>query len=669
MISNSSNERSPGSGGLAVRRFTSPWPVWSGEATCEQEDQGLGALGIGSGFERGQRRAMIGVTLGHSVQGRVAMADKETDPRTPLSALSGQRRLAAVLSADVVGYTRLMESDEEATHARLMRLRDLVLEPTLKRHGGRVVKNTGDGFLAMFDSAMAALEGAKEMQRAIMASELAASDKHRIAFRMGVNVADVIVEAHDIFGDGVNVAARLQSLAEPNGIVISGAVAEDLGGTFGMDAVDLGPMHVRNRAHQVRVVSLRFADAPLSAVGESEPGYASRPSIAVLPFRKLATIDDDYFADGIVDNIIHALAGLKELLVIARGSTLGFGAGAVDVQAIGSALGVRYVLYGSAQRSGGTLRIRTELIDTSSAEVIRSDQHDGGLSDLFTLQDRITEDIVKTIAPKVREQELKRALRKHPQNMTAYDLVLQALDLLNSLDYPRFALARGLLQRAMSIDPGYAPSFSYAAWWHSYRIGQEWSRDFPMDASEAIRLADNALKLDPSDALALAVNGHEQSYLRKNYVAALDCFDQALEACPNLATAWTLKAVTLCFMGDGPGALDAANRGLRLSPVDQQVFFAEHILAQAHYINGDFDEAVAWSERAERHNARLTSNLRTLIASLVASGRVVEAREAARRHGVLSPHFSLAAWASRTPMVARVLQPRLEMLRKAGLPD
>jgi adenylate cyclase len=612
---------------------------------------------------------MIGVTLGHSVQGRVAMADKDTDPRTPLSALSGQRRLAAVLSADVVGYTRLMESDEEATHARLMRLRDLVLEPTLKRHGGRVVKNTGDGFLAMFDSAMAALEGAKEMQRAIMASELAASDKHRIAFRMGVNVADVIVEAHDIFGDGVNVAARLQSLAEPNGIVISGAVAEDLGGTFGMDAVDLGPMHVRNRAHQVRVVSLRFADAPSSAVGESEPGYASRPSIAVLPFRKLATVDDDYFADGIVDNIIHALAGLKELLVIARGSTLGFGAGAVDVQAIGSALGVRYVLYGSAQRSGKTLRIRTELIDTSSAEVIRSDQHDGGLSDLFTLQDRITEDIVKTIAPKVREQELKRALRKHPQNMTAYDLVLQALDLLNSLDYPRFALARGLLQRAMSIDPSYAPSFSYAAWWHSYRIGQEWSRDFPMDASEAIRLADTALKLDPSDALALAVNGHEQSYLRKNYVAALDCFDQALEACPNLAIAWTLKAVTLCFMGDGPGALDAANRGLRLSPVDQQVFFAEHILAQAHYINGDFDEAVAWSERAERHNARLTSNLRTLIASLVASGRVVEAREAARRHGVLSPHFSLAAWASRTPMVARVLQPRLEMLRKAGLPD
>jgi tetratricopeptide (TPR) repeat protein len=291
------------------------------------------------------------------------------------------------------------------------------------------------------------------------------------------------------------------------------------------------------------------------------------------------------------------------------------------------------------------------------------------LSDLFNLQDRITEDIVKTIAPRVREQELKRALRKHPQTMTAYDLVLQALELLNSLEYPRFALARGLLQRAMTIDPTYAPAFSHAAWWHSYRIGQEWSRDMAMDAREAVRLAETALKLDPSDALALAVYGHEQSYLRKNYAAALDYFGQALEACPNLALAWTLKAVTLCFIGDGPGALEAANRGLRLSPIDQQVYFAEHILAQAHYMNGDFDEAVIWSERAARHNPHLMSNLRTLIASLVACDRMEEAREAARRHCELSPHFSLAAWAERTPMVEKVVRPRLEMLRKAGLPD
>lgn len=597
------------------------------------------------------------------------MADDELLPNRPVSSPSGHRRLAAVLAADVVGYTRLMESEEESTHTRLMRMRGSILEPTLKRYGGRIVKNTGDGFLAMFDSALAAVDFAKDMQRAVMAAEQVIAHEMRIAFRVGINIADVLIEEHDIYGDGVNVAARLQSLSEPNGIVVSGAVAEDIGGSFGMDAVDLGPMHVRNKVHPVRVVSLRFTDAPFSGVGEGEPGYAARPSIAVLPFRKLATGDDEYFADGIVDNIIHALAGLKELLVIARGSTLAFGSGAIDIQAVGSALGVRYVLYGSVQRSQHHLRIRTELIDASTAEVIRADQHDGSLGDLFKLQDQITEDIVKTIAPRVREHELKRALRKHPQNLTAYDMVLQALELLNSLDYPRFAVARGLLQRAMSIDPTYAPAFSHAAWWHSYRIGQEWSRDFAMDAKEAIRLAEFALKLDPGDALALAVYGHEQSYLRKNYSAALEYFAQALETCPNLAIAWTLKAVTLCFTGDGPGAIAAASRGLRLSPIDQQVYFAEHILAQAHYINGDFDEAVMLSERAERHNARLTSNLRTLIASLVACGRLDDAREVAKRHSELSPHFSLAKWVARTPMVDKVVQPRLEMLRRAGLPD
>lgn len=595
------------------------------------------------------------------------VADQDAVPVSKPIAHPTKRRLAAVLAADVVGYTRLMETDEEGTHQRLMHLRDTVLEPTLARYGGHIVKNTGDGFLAMFDSALAAVEGAKEIQRVVMASERTQAEDRHIAFRMGVNIADVIVEDHDIYGDGVNIAARLQSLSEPNGIVVSGAVAEDIGGSFGMDAVDLGPMHVRNKAHPIRIVSLRFADAPMSGAGEVEPGYAGRPSIAVLPFHDAGGTADDYFADGIVDNIIHALAGLKELLVISRSSTLGFGGGESDVRAIGSALGVRYVLYGSVQRGGTRLRLRTELVEASTAEVIRSDQHDGELSDLFSLQDRITEDVVKTIAPRVREQELKRALRKHPQNMTAYDLVLQALDLMSSLDYPRFALARGLLQRAMSVDPTYAPAASYAAWWHSYRIGQEWSRDVAMDASEAVRLAELALKLDPSDALALALYGHEQAFVRRNYAAALESLGQAIEACPNLSIAWTLKAATLCFMGDGAGALDAANRGLRLSPLDQQVFFAEHILAQAHYINGDFDEAIIWSERAARRNPRLTSNLRTLIASLVAAGRIEEAREVARMHGELSPDFSLAAWSARTPMVERVLKPRLEMLRKAGL--
>src|SRR5436190_1921961 len=358
-------------------------------------------------------------------------------------------RLAAVLAADVVGYTRLMELDEEGTHSRLMNLRFSVMQPIMTRQQGRIVKNTGDGFMAMFETAEAALQSAKDMQCAVTGAEASVPIDRRITFRMGVNVADVIVEDHDIYGDGVNIAARLQSHAEPGGIVISGLVAEHVGGTLGMHAVDLGQMQMRNLSNPVRVLSLRLPDAPAPVVGEVQPGYESRPSIAVLPFRKLANAEDSYFADGIVDNIIHALAALKDLFVISRGSTLGYGGQTIDVRAVGRELGVRYVLYGSVQRSGGRLRITTELSDSEIGEVVRTDSYDSVLADLFEVQDRIAQEVVNAIAPHVRERELKRALKKHPQNMTAYDLVLQALGLLYQLDYATFSRARGLLQRAM----------------------------------------------------------------------------------------------------------------------------------------------------------------------------------------------------------------------------
>ena len=353
-----------------------------------------------------------------------------------------ERRLATVLVADVVGYSRLMEADERSTHARLMHLRFSVMEPVIAQHLGRVIKNTGDGFVAMFDGAGGALEAAHKMQQAVTVAEAEIPAGQRIAFRMGINVADVIVEDHDIYGDGVNVAARLQTHAEPGGIVISGIVAEQAGGMLGMQAIDLGQLQMRNREHPVRVLCLRLPGTPAAAVGEVEAGTEVRPSIAVLPFRKLASGDDSYFADGIVDNIIQSLATLRELFVISRGSTLGFGGGPIDARAIGRALGVRYLLYGSVQRAGERLRIGTELSDAELGEVLRANQYDGAMGELFQLQDRIAEETVKMIAPRLHERELRRAQKKHPQNMTAYDLVLQAIDLLYRLDYASFARAR-----------------------------------------------------------------------------------------------------------------------------------------------------------------------------------------------------------------------------------
>jgi adenylate cyclase len=579
------------------------------------------------------------------------------------------QRLASVLAADVVGYTRLMELDERGTHSRLMNLRFAVMQPIIGERQGKIVKNTGDGFMAMFDGARAALESAIAMQRAVTEREADQPPDRRIAFRMGLNIANVIVEDHDIYGDGVNIAARLQGYAEPGGIVISGAVRDAVGGTLGLDVADLGLLQLRNLTHPVQVISLRLPGAPTAAVGEMTAGHDGRAWIAVLPFRNLDGPEEAYFAHGMVDHIIYALAALKELFVISRGSTVNFQDEAIDVRAIGERLGVRYVLSGSVLRSGNRLRIGAELTDATSGEIIRADHYDGDLGDLFDLQDHIAQEVVRTIAPNVRERELRKSLRKHPQNMTAYDLVLQALELLYQLDYATFSRARGLLQRAMALDPSYAPAFSHAAYWHLFRIGQAWSPNLTADTAEAARLAASAIAIDGNDATALAIYGYVRPHQNRNFEEAIDFFDRAIATSPNSALAWTFKGATLCFLGDGPGAVRCAETGVRLSLLDHYGFFAEHILAQAHYINGNFEKAIAWAQRSDRHNARNASNLRTLISSLVATGRVDEAREIATRHAKIVPGFTVSAWAGRTPMQGDIRKRRIDRLLAAGMPE
>lgn len=577
-------------------------------------------------------------------------------------------RLASVLMVDVVGYTRLMELDERGTHGRLMNFRFSILHPIVEERHGRIVKNTGDGFLAMFESAREALEAAILMQGEVTKREADQALDRRIAFRMGLNISDVIVEDHDIYGDGVNIAARLQSYAEPGGIVVSGAFHDAVGETLGLDAVDLGLLHLRNLSHPVRVISLRLPGAATTTFGEWPGGYEGRASIAILPFRSLASPDDAYFAHGMVDRIIYALAALKELFVISRGSTGGFSA-PIDLRAVGKDLEVRYVLSGSVLRSGERLRIGTELGDTSTGEIIRADQHEVDLDDLFHVQDRIAQEVVKTIAPNVRDRELKKSLRKHPQNITAYDLVLQAMEPLYDLDYATFSRARGLLQRAIALDPGYAPAFSYAAYWHMFRQGQGWSPDAAADIHTAERLARAAIANDSHDAMALAIFGHTQSHLTKDFEQSTSIFDSAIAISPNLAIAWILKSATLCFVGDGPNAVRCGETGVRLSPLDRHVFFAEHILAQAHYVNRNFEQAISWGRRADIHNARNTSNLRTLISSLIATNRTEEAREIANRHAAIAPGFTVSAWAARTPMQGDIQQQRIDRLLAAGMPE
>jgi adenylate cyclase len=587
-----------------------------------------------------------------------------------LGSAATQRRLVAVLAADVVGYSRLMEAHEEATHLSLLRLRSQALDPGVAAHRGRLIKNTGDGFLAMFDSAHDATQCALFLQRSVALHTIPQPADQRISFRMAVHAADVIVEKDDIYGDGVNVAARLQAYAEPGGIVVSGAVAEQIASGLGVGAIDLGHLHLRNLARPVQVFALRVQTAPARLLGDASAGSEPRPSIAVLPFRKYQTDPEQgYFADGIVDDIIHALASLKELFVISRGSSLGYSGSTIDVRAIGRELGVRYVLYGSVGRSGDRLRIGTELSDAETGAVVRSDHYEGNFADLFELQDRISINVVRTIAPHVRERELMRAMRKHPQNMTAYDLVLQALELLYRMDYDSFSRARGLLQQAMSHDPVYAPAYSYTAYWYIFRVGEIGSPDPATDAAAAVHHAAAAIERGGNDAFSLAIYGHVQSFLLKDYQKAMRFLDRATAVGPSSAMAWTMSSATCGYIGDGPTAVQRAELGVRLSPLDARTFWHEGILAQAHYVNRNYQEALSWARSACERNPFIRFNIRTLIASLAALGRRDEAAEAAQHLLRVQPDFQLGVYRQRCPFQGSILEEWLARLRSAGLPD
>lgn len=583
-----------------------------------------------------------------------------------------QRHLTAILSADVVGYMRLSEAAEEATHHRLMSLRSSLIDPCVQEHGGRIVKNTGDGFLATFDSAPAATRCALCLQRALAVATADQPLALRIAFRMGIHLADIILENDDIFGDGVNVAARLQSYAEQGGVIISEAVFERADEESRSLAFDMGEIFLRNHERPVRVFALRSEPGagPTRRIGESPAGVDARASIAVLPFRMNGSRSNKTFvADGVVDSIIQSLSGLKELFVISRGSTLEYGQRRIDPVAIGRRLGVRYVMDGTVALHRGHVRISTELIANENGAVVSADHYDGEMAELFELQDRISLKLVRTIAPHVRERELRRALRQHPHNMTAYDLLLQALDLLYKMDPDSFARARGLLQQAMALDPSYAPPFTYTALWHVFRVGELGSPDPDGDARVAVDLALAAVERDGNDALALAVYGHVQAFLLRDTVTAQRFLDRAIEAGPSVAMAWTMSSATRGFVGNGPLAVEHGENGQRLAPADPYRFWHEGMLAQAHYINGDYDQAIGWARSAVAHNPSIRFTLRTLAASLVAAGRLTEAASAADRLMLVQPDFRLTSYLPRCPFVPPVLEQWIGHLREAGLPD
>lgn len=399
------------------------------------------------------------------------------------------------------------------------------------------------------------------------------------------------------------------------------------------------------------------------------PALTAAPAtLAVLPL-SVSSAELAPLADGILEGTIHVLSGIGDLFVIARGTAMRFGAANVDPREVGRELGVAYVLSGRVSDVGGTMRVATELVATGTGVVIRTDRYEVARAERFALQDRIAEQMVATLAPAVKEHDLARARRKPPAEQTAYDLMLQGVDLQYALAQPTYDHAGALLEEAIRRDPGFAPAHAYLATWHNFRIGQGWSPDRVADAAAAERHAALALELDRNNAVALAIHGQVCSFHQRNYRLARRYLDRALEVGPSCVVAWTLSSATHSWTGQGEAAVAHARRALALSPRDPFAFFAEHMLSQGHYMAGEHEAAIALGQRVEDANPRLTSNLRTLAVALVAAGERDRAREVAARMLRLEPDFRLGSFEARTPLADGVRGTYVGRLRQAGLPD
>jgi adenylate cyclase len=586
-----------------------------------------------------------------------------------------KRRAAAVIGLDVADYSLMMGRDEEDTHQRIGRALNQVAR-RIRDAGGEIFSFSGDGLMAMLPSARDAIRCAVRIQSEARNRNRRLSSERRILFRIGINAGGILVQEGRAGGEAVNIAARLEQLAESGGICISGTVFEEAQHVRGASFTSLGQPTLKNIRQPVpvyRVMLPGTRDAPPATVEVTQSAALKdpRPSVAVLPLRNVeSNAKNEYFAEGVVEDIIVSLGALQEVVVISRSSAMAFAKGHFDPREVGRLLGVGYVVSGSLRRTARSLRVSVELADAETGVMLWADTSETPPDDLFAVQDRIVQRILSGIAPHIREKELRRALRRRPENMTAYDLMLQALHVMRHVERDAFAEARHLLQRAMDADPNFAMPVAWAAMWHAIWVGQAWSDNPQEDAQQGLALTNKAIELEPQLAMALAVQGHLKSYLFHDYEGALVSFERALAAGPNNAVAVILHALTLAYVGRTQEAIERAEYGIRLSPLDRRLYLFHNILAWAHYGNGTYQEALRWARMCAAEAPGFTANLRTLMASLVAVGEIDEARRVAARLLELEPDFSMKHYArTRQPFQDTAIMTRyLAHLRAVGLP-
>jgi TolB-like protein/class 3 adenylate cyclase len=590
-----------------------------------------------------------------------------------LSSEHVERRLAAILAADVVGSCRLIGIDEEGTLARLKALRRTLFDPKIAEHHGRVVKNTGDGAIAEFASVVDAVRCADEIQRGMAEQNIDVPQDRRIELRIGIHVGDIIIEENDIFGDGVNIAVRLEGIAEPGGISISDDARRQIRGKVDVTFEDLGFQSLKNIAELMRVWRVPYGRAMLGVptrlrVDDAALTLPNKPSIAVLPFINMSgDPEQDYFADGMVEDIITALSRFKALFVIARSSSFTFMGRAVDVKQVGRELGVRYVLEGSVRKGANRVRITGQLVDTSTGAHLWANRFDGGLDDIFDLQDQVTESVVWAIAPALEKAEIERAKRKPTESLDAYALYLRGLDRFYQGVASRQANeeALRLFNRAIELDPDFASAYGHAAFCYV------WAKGNGNEIAEVKRLAQRAVELGKDDAIALAAGGWALAYVVRDLEVGAALIDRALVLNSNSAAAWYYGGWAKILLGEPELAIERFARVMRLSPLDPLVTGMQAGTAHAHFFLGRYDEAASWAAMTLQGNPDFKLGLRIDAASNAMAGRPELAHKAMARLRQLNPTLRLSTLKDLLGPYrhAEDLSRYQEGLRQAGLPE
>ncbi len=574
------------------------------------------------------------------------------------------RRLAAIMSADVAGYSRMMGADEAGTLRAVRRVLVRVLQPSLAEHGGRIVKLMGDGALIEFASIVDAVACGIEMQHALEAEPSLTPSGEPIRVRIGINLGDIIIDGGDIYGDGVNLAARLQEFALPGGIALSATAHEHIERKLSERFADAGRRRLKNIADPVRIYHWPPREAATDA-----PALPDKPSIVVLPFDNMSgDPEQEFFADGVVESITAVLSRIRSFFVIARNSAFAYKGQRRNIRDIGRELGVAYALEGSVQRAGGRVRITVQLIETEGGAHLWAEKYDGALDDIFELQDRITERVAGALQPSIQLAEVERARRKPPQDLGAYDYTMRAIRHVWMLERGEATKALELLDKALEIDPEYPLALALAAWCWAQRSVYNWVEDMKGARAEALNRAERAASLSSDDPLILAVLGAVHTFAR-NYGAARVLLERAIRLDPNAA--WALSRLGwLETYSDRPeAAKEHFERAMRLSPLDPMNFNNLVGLGSARQVAGDDDAAADYFIRALEECPHALWIHRNLAAALHGAGRDAEA--AASREALLAAYPDITVARFRDAMVfsPAALDRMARQLVELGIPE